>query len=60
MSNKDKIVRILIEKGKKLLSQPYQKIGFSKHPESDELLNDLENYPHAFVLAWENGVNSIF
>ncbi len=51
MNNKDIIVRILIEKGENLLSQPYKKIEFTKHFEADELLNNLDNYPHAFVLA---------
>jgi uncharacterized HhH-GPD family protein len=51
MSNKEKIVKILIEKGKKLFNQPYKEILFTKNPEADELLNDLKNYPHAFVLG---------
>jgi uncharacterized HhH-GPD family protein len=51
MSNKEKIVKILIEKGKELFNQPYKKIPFTKNPEADELLNDLKNYPHAFVFG---------
>jgi len=51
MVNKEKITEILIEKGKEILESPKQFLEFSKNKESDKLLNDLENYPHAFVLA---------
>ena len=51
MTNKDEITKILIKKGKELLNEPYKKIEFSKNPEADELINDIENYPQAFVLA---------
>jgi hypothetical protein len=50
-TNKDEITKILIEKGKQLLNEPYKKIEFSKNLEADELTNDIENYPHVFVLA---------
>jgi endonuclease III len=50
-NNREKIVKILIQKGEKLFKQPYKKIEFTKNPEADDLLNDLENHPHAFVLA---------
>ena len=49
--DKEKIVEILINKGKELFNQPYKKIEFTKNPEADELLNNLKEYPHAFVLA---------
>jgi len=49
--NKEKIVEILISKGKELFNQPYKKIEFAGRPEADELLNNLKDYPHAFVLA---------
>lgn len=49
--NKEKIVKILIKKGKGLFNQPYKKIEFTKHSEADDLLNNLREYPHAFVLA---------
>lgn len=42
---------ILIKRGQELLAQPYQKIEFSGNSRADDLLNDLKNYPHAFVLA---------
>lgn len=51
MGNKKKIVEILVQKGKELFNQPYKKIKFTENAEADELLNDLKNYPHAFVLA---------
>ncbi len=51
MSNKEKIINILIERGGDLLKQPYKLNTFTKNPEADKLLNNLENYPHLFVLA---------
>ena len=47
----EKIVEILIKRGKELLNQPYRKIEFTGNPEADDLLNDIKNFPHAFVLA---------
>jgi len=41
----------LLRRDEELLSQPYTKIHFTNHPASDDLLNDLANYPHAFVIA---------
>lgn len=49
--NKKKITEILIQKGNKLLNLPYKKIEFTKNFKADTLLNNLEKYPHAFVLA---------
>jgi len=51
MSKKGRIVEILLQKGKELLNQPYKKIEFTKNPEADDLLNNLKEYPHAFVLG---------
>lgn len=45
------IVKTLIERGVALLKSPYQQIRFTEYPEANKLLNDLKNYPHAFVLA---------
>jgi len=45
------IVKTLIERGKELLKRPYEKISFTKNPDADDLLNDLNQFPHAFVLA---------
>jgi endonuclease III len=41
----------LVEHGQTLFSAPKELIQFTKVAEADALLNDLENYPHAFVLA---------
>jgi len=48
---KEKIVEILIQKGQKLFNKSYKKVEFTKNSEADRLLNNLEEYPHAFVLA---------
>ena len=50
-SSHEKIVEILIKRGNELLKQPYKKIEFTKNPEADNLLNNLKEFPHAFVLA---------
>lgn len=42
---------ILTNRGQTLFEQPRQFIQFARHQQADELLNDLEHYPHAFVLA---------
>ncbi len=47
----EQIVKILIEKGNELLKQPYNKLKFTGNHKADHLLSDLENFPHAFVLA---------
>ena len=41
----------LVEHGRKLFDAPRQSIQFTKEHNADALLNDIENYPHAFVLA---------
>ncbi|MGB8990713.1 MAG: hypothetical protein WCD80_01515, partial [Desulfobaccales bacterium] len=46
-----RIISILIRRGEKLFATPYKEIEFTGIKEADELLNDLKNYPHAFVLA---------
>jgi len=51
INSKEKIVNILIEKGNKLFKQPYKYIKFTKNEESNKLLNNLKDFPHAFVLA---------
>lgn len=45
------IINTLIEKGEILLSRPIEPFKFTNEIEVDEKLNDLENYPHHFVLA---------
>ncbi len=48
----EKLIRDkLVDRGNKLFHSPKQFIRFTKNKEADILLNDLENYPHAFVLA---------
>jgi endonuclease III len=49
--SQNKLVAILIKKGNELFHQPYEKVDFTENSSSDELLNDLKNYPHAIVLA---------
>ncbi len=59
-SKQEKIIKILIRKGQKLLNRPYEKIDFFKDSknieeekklEANDLLNNLKEYPHTFVLA---------
>jgi endonuclease III len=45
------ITAILVERGEELFNRPACPVVFTKNPEADALLNDLANYPHAFVLA---------
>ncbi len=41
----------LVKRGKTLFSAPKQTIQFTGDKAADSFLNDLKNYPHAFVLA---------
>jgi len=45
------IISKLIDRGNELLNRPYKKIEFTGVAKADTLLNDLNNFPHAFVLA---------
>lgn len=45
------VVNKLTKRGEELLAQPYQKIKFTGDTAADDLLNDLANCPHGFVLA---------
>lgn len=47
----NKIVEILLKRGKGLFKKPYKHVEFTRDPEADILLNNLKEYPHAFVLA---------
>ncbi len=47
----DAIVSKLIKMGDDLFKKPYKKQEFTGNADADNLLNDLRNYPHAFVLA---------
>jgi len=42
---------LLIQKGNNLLKTPYKPLEFTKDPEIDRYLNDLDIHPHFFVLA---------
>jgi len=42
---------ILARHGQDLLSRPFEQVRFTGHQEADALLNDLDHYSHAFVLA---------
>jgi len=50
-ASQKKIVEILIAKGEELLNKPRQKTLFTNDKAADDLLNNLEDYPHAYVLA---------
>ena len=49
--NEANIVAMLISKGEKLFESPRKFVGFTDHQEANKLLNDIERYPHAFVLG---------
>ena len=51
MDSKEKIVKVLKEKGKELFEKSHKNIEFTKIKEPDKLLNNLKDFPHAFVLA---------
>ena len=51
-SMRDRAIRDrLIGKGQQLFDSPRKFVQFTNVPAADSLLNDLTNYPHAFVLA---------
>lgn len=45
------LIQPLIDRGNLLLGQPFEPIVFSGNPQADAMLNDLKQYPHAFLLA---------
>jgi endonuclease III len=49
--NRRKIIGTLIDYGLELRKRPREKIPFSMNDESDKYLNDIETYPHFFVLG---------
>jgi len=49
--NLEAVVAELIKKAELLLSQPRKRVKFTGEPEADEFLNNIEEYPHAFVLG---------
>jgi endonuclease-3 len=42
---------LLVQRGEKLLHAPPGRIAFTGNAVANDLLNDLQHYPHAFVLA---------
>lgn len=50
MSEK-KIIATLVEHGKVQMRRRRHEVAFTGDKQADKLLNDLEKYPHAFVLA---------
>ena len=51
MNNQQKIEEILIDKGRTLISKHPEAKEYCKNEEADKLMNDIENFPHAFVLG---------
>ena len=45
------VARVLVQRGEELLARPFQPIEFTGHGRADALLNDLEYFPHGYVLA---------
>lgn len=41
----------LVERGQSIFAAPKGPIAFTRFPEANDLLNDLDRYPHAFVIA---------
>lgn len=49
--NQKAIIKILVEKGQELSRKPKEPVQFTNNTEANNLLNDLTDHPHAFVLA---------
>lgn len=50
MSN-DAVKDLLVRRGEELFQSRPQLVAFTKEPDADALLNDIERHPHAFVLG---------
>ena len=50
-NNQKEIIAILIKKGNELLNKPRQKTIFTGNQLADDLLSNIKEYPHAYVLA---------
>lgn len=46
-----KAARLLVDKGRLLFQSPRELVIFTGNPEADRLLNNIEDTPHAYVLA---------
>jgi len=51
MEEEAKVTKILIDRGNQILNSPRKIVEFTKNPDADKLMNDIENNPHIFVLA---------
>ena len=49
--NADAIRERLLAEGREIFEAPVEFVEFTGVQEADELLNDLENYPHAYVIG---------
>ena len=47
----EEIVDILIKKGTEFLNRTFEPLPFTKNEEADKLLNNINEFPHAFFLA---------
>jgi len=51
MNKKQEIANRLMQRATELWNQPTATVNFTNDPETNRFLNDIENYPHGFVLA---------
>jgi endonuclease III len=49
--DEEEIAKILIRNGKDLFDSPRSPNNFTNNPDADQLLNNIDKFPHAFVLA---------
>jgi endonuclease-3 len=49
--NTSTIRDILVKRSEELLAQPLKSVPFTSNLDADALLNDLDHYPHAFVIG---------
>jgi len=49
--DRSSIVKLLVDKGQSVFDAHDSFVEFTKHAEANNLLNDLDNYPHAFVIG---------
>ena len=45
------IAKVLIEKGVQVFRRPREPVPFTQNREADAMLNDLDRFPHGFVLG---------
>jgi len=51
MANTSEISKILIKRGEELLGRPFKPVQFTSNLNANALLNNLDGYSHAFVIA---------